>query len=253
VSYFTLRIIIVLMETIRALYISAHSDLRGPRQEFALNLSAKRRLCNTVGKRFIDGTTRSCVVSTARSRATAMTNLARSNHSLVLCFVDLFIGPAPDGRLVIRRRQPNCAPDHGHLMAIKPSNYQSYCFTSHSASVPTRPATFRLAISFAFSSALSARTTRHAALLGRRLRLVMTAAPDDPARPAPLPYRLLPSSLRQARQASWQQARQRAPERPRLVKTREIAVHCRRPDADSGKAVQRANARGRADSRQTRF
>jgi hypothetical protein len=51
VSYFTLRIIIVLMETIRALYISAHSDLRGPRQEFALNLSAKRRLCNTVGKR----------------------------------------------------------------------------------------------------------------------------------------------------------------------------------------------------------
>jgi hypothetical protein len=91
VSYFTLRIIIVLMETIRALYISAHSDLRGPRQEFALNLSAKRRLCNTVGKRFIDGTTRCCVVSTARSRAATMTNFARSNHSLVLCFVDLFM------------------------------------------------------------------------------------------------------------------------------------------------------------------
>src|SRR5262249_6267735 len=53
-------------------------DRRPPRQEFALNLSAKRRLCNTVGKRFIDGTARCCVVSTARSRAAATTNLARS-------------------------------------------------------------------------------------------------------------------------------------------------------------------------------
>src|SRR6266446_5211535 len=54
----------------------------GPRQEYALNLSAKRRLCNTVGKRFIDGTTRCCVVSTARSRAAATTNLARSSLAL---------------------------------------------------------------------------------------------------------------------------------------------------------------------------
>jgi hypothetical protein len=56
----------------------------GRRQEFALNLSAKRRLCNTVGKRFIDGTARCWDVSTARSRAAATTNLARSNQSLVL-------------------------------------------------------------------------------------------------------------------------------------------------------------------------
>src|SRR5207245_9138509 len=53
-------------------------------QEFMLNLSAKRRLCNTVGKRFIDGTARCCAVSIARSRAAATTNFARSNQSLVL-------------------------------------------------------------------------------------------------------------------------------------------------------------------------
>ena len=51
-------------------------------QEFMLNLSAKRRLCNTVGKRFIDGAARCCVVSTARSRAAATTNLARSSLAL---------------------------------------------------------------------------------------------------------------------------------------------------------------------------
>jgi hypothetical protein len=55
-----------------------------PRQEFALNLSAKRRLCNTVGGRFIDGTTCCCAVSTARSRAATMTNFARSSLVLVL-------------------------------------------------------------------------------------------------------------------------------------------------------------------------
>jgi hypothetical protein len=53
-------------------------------QDFALNLSAKRRLCTTVGGRFIDGTARCCaVVSTARSRAATMTNFARSNQSWV--------------------------------------------------------------------------------------------------------------------------------------------------------------------------
>ena len=67
---------------------SSDSDL--PRQEFALNLSAKRRLCNTVGKRFIDGTARCCAVSIARSRAAATTNFARSNQSLALRF--LFAG-----------------------------------------------------------------------------------------------------------------------------------------------------------------
>jgi hypothetical protein len=59
------------------------SDLSPPRQEFALNLSAKRRLCTTVGGRFIDGNARCCAVSTARSRAATMTNFARSNQSWV--------------------------------------------------------------------------------------------------------------------------------------------------------------------------
>jgi hypothetical protein len=54
------------------------------RQESALNLSAKRRLCSTVGRRFIDGTPRCCAVSSALSRAVATTNFARSNQSLVL-------------------------------------------------------------------------------------------------------------------------------------------------------------------------
>ena len=54
------------------------------RQDFALDLSAKRRLCNTVGGRFIEGVARCCAVSTAHSRAAATTNLARSNQSLVL-------------------------------------------------------------------------------------------------------------------------------------------------------------------------
>jgi hypothetical protein len=56
---------------------------RPPRQVFALNLSAKRRLCNTVGGRFIDGTAR-CAVLAARSRAATMTNFARSSLVLVL-------------------------------------------------------------------------------------------------------------------------------------------------------------------------
>jgi hypothetical protein len=60
-------------------------DRHLPRQDLALNLSAKRRLCNTVGGRVIEGAPRCCAVSTAPSRAAAMTNLARSNHSLVLC------------------------------------------------------------------------------------------------------------------------------------------------------------------------
>src|SRR5262249_7984189 len=53
-------------------------------QDFAFNLSTKWRLCHTVGGRFIDGVARCCAVSTARSRAAATTNLARSNQSLVL-------------------------------------------------------------------------------------------------------------------------------------------------------------------------
>jgi hypothetical protein len=96
-------------------------------QEFMLNLSAKRRLCNTVGKRFIDGTARCCAVSIARSRAAATTNFARSNQSLALRF--LFAGAksfAPVNvcmsapyRLVISRQRPNSAPDPGLLMALR--------------------------------------------------------------------------------------------------------------------------------------
>ena len=73
------------------------SDLSPPRQEFALNLSAKRRLCNTVGGRFIDGNARCCAVSTARSRALTMTNFARSSLVLVL---RAFLGGAKSCPLV---------------------------------------------------------------------------------------------------------------------------------------------------------
>ena len=53
-------------------------------QELALNLSAKRRLCNTVGGRVIEGAERCCALFTARSRAAATTNLARLSQSLFL-------------------------------------------------------------------------------------------------------------------------------------------------------------------------
>ena len=53
------------------------------RQDFALNLLAKRRLCNTVGGG-IGRSVEDCVVSDARSRAAATTNLARSSQALVL-------------------------------------------------------------------------------------------------------------------------------------------------------------------------
>jgi|AmaraimetP72IA01_FD_contig_81_1152876_length_871_multi_4_in_0_out_0_1 hypothetical protein len=58
-------------------------DRRLPRQDFALNLLAKRRLCNTVGGG-IGCTVEDCVVSAARSRAATTTNLARSSQALVL-------------------------------------------------------------------------------------------------------------------------------------------------------------------------
>jgi hypothetical protein len=68
--------------------VSSASSRRLPRQDLALNLSAKRRLCNTVGGRSIEVAARCCALFTARSRAAATTNLARSNQSLVLrlCF-----------------------------------------------------------------------------------------------------------------------------------------------------------------------
>jgi len=64
--------------------VSSASSRRLPRQDLALNLSAKRRLCNTVGGRSIEVAARCCALFTARSRAAARTNLARSNQSLVL-------------------------------------------------------------------------------------------------------------------------------------------------------------------------
>jgi hypothetical protein len=89
-----------------------------PRQDFALNLSTKRRLCHTVGGRLIDGAARCCAVSTARSRAAATTNLARSNQSLVLrgprwpgaksCALVNFFMICPRCRLVASR--PRCCP-----------------------------------------------------------------------------------------------------------------------------------------------
>jgi hypothetical protein len=57
---------------------------RLPGEDFALNLSAKRRLCNMVEGHVIEGAARCCAVSRAQSRAAATTNLARSNQSWVL-------------------------------------------------------------------------------------------------------------------------------------------------------------------------
>src|SRR5262249_21883532 len=63
-------------------------DRRLPRQDFAGNLSAKRRLCNTVGEsigRIVEGCAAyCCAVPAARSRAATTTNLARSSLALVL-------------------------------------------------------------------------------------------------------------------------------------------------------------------------
>jgi hypothetical protein len=63
---------------------TSRGDRRPACQDLALSLSAKRRLCNTVGGRGIEGSTRSCAISIARSRAAATTNLARPNQSWVL-------------------------------------------------------------------------------------------------------------------------------------------------------------------------
>jgi hypothetical protein len=60
-------------------------DRRLPCQDFALNLSAKRRLCHTVGGRIVEGGAAwCCAVPATRSRAAATTNLARSSLALVL-------------------------------------------------------------------------------------------------------------------------------------------------------------------------
>ena len=56
-----------------------------PNQDFALNLSTKRRLCHTVGGRIVEGCAACCcAVPAARARAATTTNLARSSLALVL-------------------------------------------------------------------------------------------------------------------------------------------------------------------------
>jgi hypothetical protein len=93
-------------------------------QDFALNLSAKRRLCNTVGGRGIEGAR---ALLRPLSRAAATTNLARSNQSLVL---RLRFGEAKTPTLVnvfmaCPRLSPAASPttnkilprDGAHLMA----------------------------------------------------------------------------------------------------------------------------------------
>ena len=89
-------------------------DRRLPRQDFARNLSAKRRLCNTVGERIgriVEGCAAyCCAVPAARSRAATTTNLARSSLASVL---RALFGGAKSCAL-----RPNSAPDHGHLLAF---------------------------------------------------------------------------------------------------------------------------------------
>jgi hypothetical protein len=103
-------------------------------QSRRLRLSARRRLCNTVGARFIDGSARRCcAISAARSRAAARTNLARSNQSLFLrsrfggakrpALVNIFmICPRLVGSCLADDKQI-LPRDGGLLMAINPSNH----------------------------------------------------------------------------------------------------------------------------------
>jgi hypothetical protein len=96
----------------------------------------ERRLCDTLGAHFIDGSaSRCCAISAARSRAAARTNLARSNQSLFLrsrfggakrsALVNIFIF------MICPRLVGSCLADDkqilprdpGHLMAINPSNH----------------------------------------------------------------------------------------------------------------------------------
>jgi len=92
-----------------------HCETSSIRQDFGLNLSAKRRLCHTAAYR--------CAVTAARSRAEATTNLACSSLALAL---RAFFG-GKNGALVnvlmicppVVGRRPNSAPDHGDLMTKK--------------------------------------------------------------------------------------------------------------------------------------
>jgi hypothetical protein len=109
---------------------------RAARQDFAFNLSANRCLCNTVGGRIVrivEGCAAyRCAVAAARFRAAAMTNLARASLALVLCAVFggakscalvSFFMICPAGQLMANRQRPSSVPDHGYLMAMKPSKH----------------------------------------------------------------------------------------------------------------------------------
>jgi hypothetical protein len=81
--------------------LASDFDLPRPRQDFALNLSAKRCLCNTVGGR-IGRIVEGCAayrwaVTAARARALTITNFARSSLALVL---RAFFGGAKSSALV---------------------------------------------------------------------------------------------------------------------------------------------------------
>ena len=105
-------------------------DRRLPRQDFARNPSAKRRLCNTVGERIgriLEGCAAyCCAVPAARSRAAATTNLARSSLASVLralfggakscALVNLFM-ICPRWSASGEPTTTKFCPDHGHLMA----------------------------------------------------------------------------------------------------------------------------------------
>jgi hypothetical protein len=109
----------------------ASRKIAAPRQDFALNLSAKRCLCNTVGGRIgriVEGCAAyRCAVTAARSRALTMTNFARSSLALVLraffggakscALVNFFMICPPVGWWLADHDQI-LPPDPGYLMAL---------------------------------------------------------------------------------------------------------------------------------------
>jgi hypothetical protein len=116
----------------------ASRKIAAPRQDFALNLSAKRCLCNTVGGRIgriVEGCAAyRCAVTAARSRALTMTNFARSSLALVLraffggaksrALVNIFMicprwsaGDSPTTTKLRSRSRPS----HGHQTQRLPS------------------------------------------------------------------------------------------------------------------------------------
>ena len=101
-----------------------------------LNLSARRRRCNTVG-RILWGAADFFAISIARVRAAAIANFARSSRAAALrTFVRaaksrslvILFKSAPDGRLVARR--PPCDDDQ-ILLLIEAMSWQCAQFAQH--------------------------------------------------------------------------------------------------------------------------